>query len=61
MEKVYPAKKDELELSIRDGKLKIILNGLEIQKSVHRLEYQRGDPAGHVCSSVEIHLIVPIL
>ena len=51
-------KQDELELSIRDGKLKIILNGLEIQKSVHRLEYQRGDPNG--CALVKMHLIIPI-
>ena len=60
METVRPVeKKDELKLLICDGKLKIILNGLEIQKSVHRLVYQRGDLDG--CSSVEMSLIVPIL
>lgn len=61
MEKFNPTEKDELELSIRDGKLKITLNGLEIQKYVYRIEYQHCNPSGTVCSSVEMHLIVPIL
>ena len=58
MTQVPSSRKDELELSIHNGKLKIILNGLEIQKSVHRLVYQCADPTGP--SLVEIHLTVPI-
>lgn len=61
MEKVPTAKKTEFEFSIREGKPRIILNGLEVQEFVHRLEYQRGDLAGNICSSVEMQLFVPIL
>lgn len=58
---ISSGEKDEIEFTVRNDKVKIIFNGLEIQDRVYRFEYHPEKPKDGLCASVEICLVVPIL